>query len=968
MRDKNKIMMIKKIGFGVFTLYFSFAIFANVLAITGPTSGAGVGTGALSVDSSGNLSVGGSAASSIKLQIKAATSDSSTFGLKIIDSGSNVLLSVRSDGVVTISSTTNVAASGIKFSDNSVLTSANGLGGGVTSTPAGYVTPGYFNSVAGTGGNYSFPASLSVATSTAPSGGVLFVNGNVGIGTSAPSAALDIAYPSGQHASAVLRTADSIGNAVWTYKNGAIYNFFTGLKGSNGSFFIDTSAANSSGHSLTILQSGMVGISTTTPGSPLTVAGTIYSSTGGFKFPDGTTQTTAVTAGTNYWTLSGSNLYPTSTSYNLGIGTTTPQSNLHVYGDTQLGMGPWPSNLAHTGSRVLISATDEPARLIMTDMQASASGATILLGARMAAGSDAVTWADIDMVKEGSGAGNYANALAFSTQMAAGTLPIERMRLNNAGNLGIGTSTPTYPLTVVGTIHSTTGGFKFPDGTTQTTAAGASTWTRSAPYLYPSTITDDVGVGTASPGVAFEVSGADINNTIGAGVNAAAKIVNTNTGAAGRVAELQFGQSDTLKGAAIAGILKDGSNNSRYDLAFATRKVSTDANLTTNLYIDGATGNIGIGTTTPGGGLSFSLTGSPVWTTSGYRKNIAMADAGAIEFGQGNTTKYGMASYNNNFYLWDTPDENGTQAITAFRMLISGGNVGIGTFSSTNPNAPLHVQGAAGGSTGLARFSTSDFVNGSVGSGILMLTGANSGNTYTSINAFTAGFSQWGNLILNFGGGAVGIGTTAPGAALEVKYMAANSSVSTPGLIVNNPSGGTQSGLALSNNGAIGGFMRADSAGNMVVNGVSTGALYLNWDNGTGGIVFGNGAQGSLGGVSSAGLITGAGGLSANSQKVVNVATPTLSTDAATKGYVDSLTSGWNKQTASCGTANCTATATCTAGTYVVQAVSTYKSSGCVTSVSNWPNSGCWGQTSCAQSDLFSCATPGVTVTILCGK
>ena len=43
---------------------------------------------------------------------------------------------------------------------------------------------------------------------------------------------------------------------------------------------------------------GNVGIATTTPGSPLTVAGVIYSSTGGFKFPDGTTQTSAASSAT----------------------------------------------------------------------------------------------------------------------------------------------------------------------------------------------------------------------------------------------------------------------------------------------------------------------------------------------------------------------------------------------------------------------------------------------------------------------------------------------------------------------------------------------------------------------------------------------------------------------------------------------------------------------------------------------
>ena len=40
----------------------------------------------------------------------------------------------------------------------------------------------------------------------------------------------------------------------------------------------------------------------------------------------------------------------------------------------------------------------------------------------------------------------------------------------NLGNVGIGTLTPTSRLTVFGTIESTKNGFKFPDGTMQTTA------------------------------------------------------------------------------------------------------------------------------------------------------------------------------------------------------------------------------------------------------------------------------------------------------------------------------------------------------------------------------------------------------------------------------------------------------------------------------------------------------------------
>ncbi len=58
----------------------------------------------------------------------------------------------------------------------------------------------------------------------------------------------------------------------------------------------------------------------------------------------------------------------------------------------------------------------------------------------------------------------------------------------NAGNVGIATTTPASKLTVVGTIESTSGGIKFPDGTTQTTAGEI--------IQVVSTQTGDVATGT----------------------------------------------------------------------------------------------------------------------------------------------------------------------------------------------------------------------------------------------------------------------------------------------------------------------------------------------------------------------------------------------------------------------------------------------------------------------------------------
>jgi hypothetical protein len=45
--------------------------------------------------------------------------------------------------------------------------------------------------------------------------------------------------------------------------------------------------------------------------------------------------------------------------------------------------------------------------------------------------------------------------------------------LNQSGNVGVGTTNPGQKLSVAGTIESTSGGVKFPDGTVQTTAVAA---------------------------------------------------------------------------------------------------------------------------------------------------------------------------------------------------------------------------------------------------------------------------------------------------------------------------------------------------------------------------------------------------------------------------------------------------------------------------------------------------------------
>lgn len=87
-----------------------------------------------------------------------------------------------------------------------------------------------------------------------------------------------------------------------------------------------------------------------------------------------------------------------------------------------------------------------------------------LLGEALNVGTDA------DGVWYNAAYGNNAGVARIHRWLTGGT---ERMRIDEVGNVGIGNASPASSLTVAGVIESTTGGVKFPDGTTQTSAASA---------------------------------------------------------------------------------------------------------------------------------------------------------------------------------------------------------------------------------------------------------------------------------------------------------------------------------------------------------------------------------------------------------------------------------------------------------------------------------------------------------------
>lgn len=161
--------------------------------------------------------------------------------------------------------------------------------------------------------------------------------------------------------------------------------------------------------------SGNIGINTTVPQATLDVDGLIK-----MRSSNITTTSDVINKGyldsalggvfssidlAQYWKLSGSNLYPSSTAWNVGIGVVAPAEKLDVYGNIRMSNS-GANQLQFTNANVKIYRNGNSMRIDSYD-----------------------GWKFYDM--QGSA---------------------ERMRLTNLGNLGIGTTTPSEKLSVIGNI------------------------------------------------------------------------------------------------------------------------------------------------------------------------------------------------------------------------------------------------------------------------------------------------------------------------------------------------------------------------------------------------------------------------------------------------------------------------------------------------------------------------------------
>jgi hypothetical protein len=334
---------------------------------------------------------------------------------------------------------------------------------------------------------------------------------------------------------------------------------------------------------------------------------------------------------------------------NVGIGETNPSAKLDVNGGSD--------NLLAT-----FKSTDDLAYISFQDNNTT-SNTSVALGAN-------------------------DNNLVFFTGTAFGS---ERMRITNAGNVGIGTTIPTRPLSVYRStagsvanfLHYTdstafTGLYIDVDNANNIVALNASGDTAATMAFQTGNnermridSSGNVGIGTTSPQAALHVAGSfNATSPTGNGVlmgfyNGTHGYMQLNGPSGGYI---DFSTSGTdHKGR----ILYDNISN----------YLRLDTNGSEKLRINSA-GNVGIGTTSPQSGG-----GSAKWLSL----NGTAAYSGGVVYTIGSTTK--AYSYFESDYLKQQAQTgfgqkfivNGTN--TAMTIL-SGGNVGIGT---TSPGRPLTI-------------------------------------------------------------------------------------------------------------------------------------------------------------------------------------------------------------------------------------------------------------------------------------
>ncbi|MCP4002501.1 MAG: hypothetical protein GY727_16495, partial [Gammaproteobacteria bacterium] len=377
---------------------------------------------------------------------------------------------------------------------------------------------------------------------------------------------------------------------------------------------------------------------------------------------------------------------------------------------------------------------------------------------------------------EGSAGAGVDKSIHIRSEIPGNEKNIITMKLD--GNVGIGTDNPGEKLSVDGIIESTNGGFKFPDGSIQTEAGGASSSLNTPDASQTDVLvvdnTGNIGIGTSNAPEALTVDG-----NIAPAIN-----------------DIYSIGTPTLR-------YKDIylASNIHYDidgLNFMNRVGTTSV-----VFTDA--GNVGIGIDPPTASLHVSNSGSvnipghKVQTAAKTSNtflgvnsgNSTMTGSSNTAFGSGsllfNTTGTGNNAFGGSALIRNTTGSFnialGIQALSSNTTGSSNGALGFDALARNTTGDSNIALGSSSltlnttGSSNTALGNTAGFRNVS-GSGNIFL-GYEAGYNETGSDKLYIANNQTNTLIYgDFALGRVGIGTTTPTASLHV---ASSGSVNIPG-------------------------------------------------------------------------------------------------------------------------------------------------------------------------------------------